>query len=153
MTTRRRSIAQFAGRPHLVRLLVVASTCASIATVLAGCKTIARAARDPAPGTPVDSTRLAEPVPLDVDNSYKSDVTIYLARGGLRRRLGTVPPNSRRQLVVPAAYVNDQGGFVLVADPVAGGQGITSQSVVVHAGQRLVWTLESRLSRSVLAVQ
>lgn len=139
-------------RPPLLRRTVIVVIAGAV-TGTAACKALARATRDPAPGAAIDSTRAARDVPLAVDNSYKSDVTIYIVRGGSRRRLATVPPNARRQLVIPASYVNDQGGFALFADPVGGGPGVTSQTVVVRSDQRLVWTLESRLARSVLAVQ
>lgn len=94
----------------------------------------------------------ARAIPLDVENNYRADVTVLLVRGQQRRRLGTVPPNSRRRLQIPETFAADQGGFSLFADPVAGGESVSSQTVVARAGQRLVWTLESRLSRSVLVV-
>lgn len=137
-----------------VRRPAVAVALATLFAVSAGaCAGAARSPRAARAGAPVDSTLIAEPAPVEIDNNYKSDVNIVLVRGGVRRRLGTVPPNTRRQLAVPAAYVNDEGGFALRAEPIAGGGGITSQTVVVRRGQRIVWTLESRLSRSVLAVQ
>jgi len=132
-----------------------AALLAAVALAAGACRTAGRERPGAQTAQPADSTvqEQARAIPLDVQNNYRADVTILLVRGGQRRRLGTVPPSSRRLLLVPASFAGDQGGFALLADPVAGSGSVLSQTVVVRAGQRLVWTLESRLSRSVLAVE
>lgn len=107
------------------------------------------------PGRAEPSTAVARAVaiPLRVENGFRADVVIYAAQGAARRRLGTVTAFTTQELAVPAAFVGDLGGFHLVADPVAGGGALRSEAVAPQPGQRLVWSLASRLSRSVLAVQ
>jgi len=91
-------------------------------------------------------------VPLRVENNSRSDVVIYVLRGSVRTRLGTVTPVTSQTFAISGAIIGDQGGISLLADPVAGGRSLVSQNVYVRPGQRLVWTLESRLDRSLLAV-
>jgi hypothetical protein len=93
------------------------------------------------------------PIPLTVDSRYREDVTVYVLRGTQRTRLGVVTALTTQAFLLPATFSADAGGFRLVADP-AGSRRVsfTSESVVAQPGQRLVWTLESRLGRSVLGV-
>jgi hypothetical protein len=91
-------------------------------------------------------------VPVRVENNSRSDVVVYVVRGSVRTRLGTVTPATSQTFTISGAIIGDQGGISLLADPVAGGRSLLSQNVYVRPGQRLVWTLESRLDRSLLAV-
>jgi hypothetical protein len=110
---------------------------------------------DPNLPTPeADSTRAARPapVPLRVDNRYRADVVIYALRGTARVRLGTVTSAATGSLVIPATFVNDPGGLVLVADPVGGRTSLQSERFIVRTGQRVEWSLESSFARSSLGV-
>lgn len=150
--------------PPLARLAAApgVARAALLTALVAACSRAPRPASvpsaSPAPSATADSASnttaaaSARAIPVDVENNYRADVSVILVRGSQRRRLGTVPPNARRRLLVPASFAADQGGFALLADPVAGGESVLSQTVVARPGQRLVWTLESRLARSVLAV-
>ena len=83
-------------------------------------------------------------------------MNVYVAResGGQRLRLGTVVTATSKSLMVPASF-GDGGAFRLVADPIgpAAGSTFTSERVVVTGtGRRIVWTLESTLTRSTISV-
>ena len=126
-----------------------------VALAWIGCARRVRAGGDPAggPGTAVATGETVGPdVPLRVENNSRSDIVVYVLRGSVRTRLGTVTPVTSQTFAISGAIISDQGGISLLADPVAGGRSLKSENVYVRPGQRLVWTLESRLDRSMLAV-
>jgi hypothetical protein len=93
------------------------------------------------------------PIPLTVDSRFREDVTVYVLRGTQRTRLGVVTALTTQAFLIPATFSGDAGGFRLVADPAGSRRSAyTSEGVVAQPGQRLVWTLESRLGRSMLGV-
>ena len=108
--------------------------------------------RDPSIPDPAADTVPARAVALRVENRNRADITVYATRGAVRTRLGTVTAATNADLAIPASYVNDTGGFQLVADPVGGRGTFASPRIVVRSGQHVVWTLESTLSRSSVAV-
>ena len=109
--------------------------------------------RDPSiPSADSAESAPARAVALRVENRNRADITVYATRGAVRTRLGTVTAATNADLVIPAVYVNDTGGFQLVADPVGGRGSFASQRIVVRSGQRVVWALESTLARSSVAV-
>lgn len=97
------------------------------------------------------SSPAVEAVSLRVDNHYKADVAIYLQRGSVRSRVGTVVTAATVTFRVPPTYVGDSGGFYLIADPI-GGSPVRSERVVVRGGERITWSLESDLTRSTLSI-
>src|SRR2546426_11421502 len=72
-----------------------------------------------AASAPAPEPRL--PVALRVTNSNWSDVRIYVTRGTMWLRLGTVTTNSTVDFTIPADFLSGAGNVTLVADPVAGG--------------------------------
>jgi hypothetical protein len=108
--------------------------------------------RDPSIPDPRADTVPTRAVSLRVENRNRADITIYATRGAVRTRLGTVTAATNADLTIPAVYVNDTGGFQLVADPVGGRGSFASPRIVVRSGQHVVWTLESTLARSSVAV-
>ena len=106
------------------------------------------------PSIPVDSAPPAEPprpVALRVENRNRADVVVYASRGTVRTRLGTVTAQTSAELVIPATFVGDAGGLHLVGDPVGGRTRAQSPQFTLRNGQRVVWTLDTNLSRSSLA--
>jgi len=97
------------------------------------------------------SSPAVEAVTLRVDNHYRADVAIYVQRGSVRSRLGTVVTAATVTFKVPPTYVGDTGGFYLIADPV-GGSPVRSERVIVRGGERITWSLESDLARSTLGI-
>jgi hypothetical protein len=104
-------------------------------------------------GPRTTSGNAASPIPLRVDNRYRADVVIFVARAGddVRFRLGTVNAARSASLLIPARFVGEPAGVQLIADPV-GGTPLRSERITVVAGSRVEWTLESGLQRSMIAV-
>jgi len=131
-----------------VRLLAIAWGVAHpLAT--AGCarhKTDAAAdAHPPAPEPRV-------PVALHVTNSNWSDVRIYVVRGAMWLRLGTVTTNSTVDFTIPVDYLSGAGTVTLVADPVAGTPW-TTPLPAISAGDEFELVVENFLQYSHLMVR
>jgi len=103
---------------------------------------------------PEDSAAVepAEPATLQVRNHHRADVVVYLYRGNVRTRLGQVTTAGVGQWTLPREVLRDAGGIVFVADPIGGRTSLYSERVVLRAGARVVWTLESGLARASLAI-
>jgi hypothetical protein len=83
---------------------------------------------------------------------YWSDVTISISRGGTWNRVGLAGANKTSSFVVPLRqFVNDQSTR-LKADPIGGDAPVVSDAVGIRAGAVVIWTLESTLDRSSIAV-
>ena len=93
-----------------------------------------------------------EPATLQVQNHHNSDITIYLVRGNVRSRLGQVVAAGSQRWTLPAPVVRDAAGVVFVADPIGERGELRTERVVLRSGARVVWTLESGLTRSSLAI-
>lgn len=111
--------------------------------------------RQPSPVSRADSTA-GDSVPtfvdLRVDNHNWSDVVIYLLHGGTRTRLGTVSTARSTVFRFPASYAFANRVSLLVTaigSPVR----FESERFSVHAGQRVVWTIENTLTRSSLLIR
>ena len=102
-------------------------------------------------GPATSASPAVEAVTLRIDNHFRADIAIYVLRGSVRSRLGTVVTAATVTYRVPPTYVGDTGGFYLVADPV-GASGIRSERIIVRGGERITWSLESDLARSTLGI-
>lgn len=133
---------------------------AAIATVVAAACACARAPRRtsdspaPQPARTSDSSA-ARPIQLRVESHNSNDVVIYVARGRVRQRLGTVTGTTSRVLLIPGRFAAETGGFYLTAHRIGGRNGteLTSPTVSVQPGQTVVWTIEAVLARSTLSVE
>src|SRR2546425_9002905 len=96
-----------------------------------GCPTPRPAAAAAAPA-PAPEPQL--PVALRVTNSNWSDVRIYVVRGTMWTRLGTVTTNSTVDFTIPADFLSGAGNVTLVADPVAGRAPWTTPLPPISAG-------------------
>jgi hypothetical protein len=91
-------------------------------------------------------------VPVEVENHYMGDVTIYLVRGSLRQRLGMVSALGTAEYSFPWRWLSQSGSSRLMAYPVAGARAHLSEPLIVQPGQWIKWTLEADLGRSSMAV-
>lgn len=122
-------------------------------TVLALAATACRGAPATDGPTPADEPPVPrEPVTLQVRNHHRTDVVIYLVRGNVRSRMGQVNAGGAANWTFPDVAARDAGGIHLVADPIGDRTSLRSERLVLQAGRRVVWTLESGLGRSSLAV-
>src|SRR2546428_9476862 len=99
-----------------VRLLAIA-WCVAHPLAVAGA---ARHKTDGSLAAPAPAPESRLPVALRVTNSNWSDVRIYVVRGAMWLRLGTVTTNSTVDFTIPVDYLSGAGTVTLVADPVAG---------------------------------
>lgn len=76
---------------------------------------------------------------LEVRNDRWDDLTVYLDRGGVLLKLGTVPGLSTKVLRVPEAYLSPDGGMVLKAKRPGSGVLATSVPFNLARGQRVEW--------------
>lgn len=93
-----------------------------------------------------------EPVSLEVQNNHWLDVVLYVVHDGQRTRLGTATAARTTTFRLPSKLLGQLGEIRLIADPVGERGVLSSEAVVVKPGTRVVWTLESDLTRSSLAV-
>jgi len=93
------------------------------------------------------------PVALRVTNSNWSDVRIYVVRGTLRVRLGTVTTNSTVDFTIPADFLSGAGNVTLLAAPVAGRASWTTPLPEVSAGDEFELVVEDVLQYSHLVVR
>lgn len=92
------------------------------------------------------------PASLVVENHNWLDVTIYVVHDGQRSRLGSATAAKTTNFTIRPSELGQMGAIQLIGDPVGSSEGIASPRVVVKPGNRLVWTLQTDLSRSSLAV-
>jgi len=130
---------------RFVRLLAIA-WCAVHPLATTGC---ARHKTDAAAAAP--APRL--PVALRVTNSNWSDVRIYVVRGTLSLRLGTVTTNSTVDFLIPADFLSGASTVTLVADPVAGRGHWTTPLPAISAGDEFELVVENFLQYSHLVVR
>jgi hypothetical protein len=130
---------------RFVRLLAIA-WCAVHPLATTGC---ARHKADPTAAAP--APRL--PVALRVTNSNWSDVRIYVVRGTMSLRLGTVTTNSTVDFMIPADFLSGAGTVTLVADPVAGRGHWATSLPAISAGDEFELVVENFLQYSHLVVR
>lgn len=96
-------------------------------------------------------------IPLEVQNDNMQDVNVYVLHGGLRSRIGIAGAASATTFAFPARYSAGATTVQLMAVPLIGGRfgfrhSILSDPITVHAGQKILFNLESDLSRSTIGV-
>ena len=137
---------------RLARLLAIA-WCAVHPLATTGCarhQPDAAAAASPPPPAPAAERRL--PVALRVTNSNWSDVRIYVVRGTLWMRLGTVTTNSTVDFEIPADFLSGAGGASIVADPVASRAHWSTPLPAISEGDEFEVVIENFLQYSHLVV-
>lgn len=106
---------------------------------------------NPAPDSEPD-LRPVGPVRLEVENRSWTDAAIYLLSGGLTRRVGFVTGVSTRTFWVSAAELGVTGEIRLQAHPIGSRSSLTTETLLVHPGQLVRFTLENHLASSAVGV-
>ncbi len=96
---------------------------------------------------------MTQSLALRVTNSNWSDVRIYVVRGTLRVRLGTVTTNSTVDFTIPADFLSGAGNVTLLAAPVAGRASWTTPLPEISAGDEFELVVEDVLQYSHLVVR
>jgi hypothetical protein len=69
-----------------------------------------------------------------VENRSMLDMTVYVVRGGERRRIGLVNALSTQILPIPGVLVQGAGVLRFLADPIGGNRTPVSEEIVVNDG-------------------
>ncbi|HYW50806.1 MAG TPA: hypothetical protein VE861_09380 [Gemmatimonadaceae bacterium] len=126
--------------------------------LLGGCAKRQQADGAPTPEPAAESgSTFVQDVPLRIENRFYGDVVVSIERGGLRTRLATVTGSTTRELTIPKRYFEVIAPVRLIAEGMGAGSGaqrVTTNTgnLVVRAGQRIVWMLETQLERSTVGV-
>ncbi len=92
------------------------------------------------------------PVSVEVENHNWSDMVIYLDRGALSQRLGTVTSQTTAVFTFPYLQLGTTGNSRLRADPIGDLRSFSSENLNVQPGQTIKWTIENDINRSFLGV-
>lgn len=87
-----------------------------------------------------------------VKNHNWADMTVYLVRGGMRVRLGTVTSMTETTLTVPRAILAAGIDVQLIADPIGSSQRFMTETIMVSPGQTIDLMLENNLNLSSYSV-
>jgi len=90
---------------------------------------------------------------LHVINANWSDVRIYLVRGGLLLRLGSVTSQNSADFEIPADVLNEAASVTLVASPLGGRESFSTPLTGIRPGDELELTVENLLPHSHLVVR
>jgi len=135
------------------RLLTIA-WCAAQSLPALACARHKPADQAAAPATaPTPASDPRVPITLHVTNSNWSDVRIYLVRGTMWMRLGTVTTNNTAEFTIPADFLSGASTVTLVADPVAGRTPWTIALPAVSEGDEFELVVENFLQYSHLVVR
>jgi hypothetical protein len=103
--------------------------------------------RHPKPSDPAAGSKVL----VEVESHNWNDITVYLLAGGLPQRLGMVSALSSATFDFSSHRLNTSAGVRLRALPVAG-KPFTTETILVHPGQVITWTLENHLDASSFSV-
>ena len=101
---------------------------------------------------PAPSSWANAEVGLIVENHNWSDVRIYLVHDGVSERIGTVTAAKTESFVLAGRYFESMAGIQLQAFAIAGDQPYTTETLTIHPGDIITWTLESRLDHSSILI-
>jgi hypothetical protein len=132
-----------------VRLLAIA-WCAVHPFATTGC---ARHKTDAPAAAPAPAPEPRLPVALRVTNSNWLDVRIYVVRGTMSLRLGTVTTNSTVDFTIPADFLSGAGSVTLVADPVGGKASWKTPLPAISVGDEFELVVANFLQYSHLVVR
>ena len=132
-------------------------TCWLTASAFLGCSTLRPAASAPPESEAGQGEWHGAVIPVAIQNDNMQDLNIYVLHGGMRTRIGIAGAAQATAFTFPAHYSSGATTIRIAAVPLIGGRfgwrkSIISDAVVVHAGQRIVFSLESDLARSTIAV-
>lgn len=91
-------------------------------------------------------------VVLVVENHHWNDVIVYLLHDGVADRLGLATAVKTSTFSFPSRRLGTAGVIQLRGHAVGAPDSHTTESFLVQPGQEILWTLESDLARSSVAV-
>lgn len=91
-------------------------------------------------------------VTLQVTNHHYLDVTVFVIHDGQRTRIGQVTGSSAQTFTLSPRMIGQSHELALVGEAVGSDETARTERLIVHPGQLIEWTLESRLRRSSVGV-
>jgi len=91
-------------------------------------------------------------VTLLVTNHNFLDITVFLLRDGQRIRIGLATGTSNQSFTIPGRLIAQSPEIVLLGDAIGSNDVARTETLIVHPGQRIEWTLETDLRRSSVGV-
>lgn len=91
-------------------------------------------------------------VSLLVRNHHWLDINIYMMRGNVKQRLGTVTGTSEKRFTIPWSKLNGQTGLQLIADPVGQSGELVTETIALRPGAEVEWTIEYGMRSSSISV-
>lgn len=92
------------------------------------------------------------PTPLTVQNNNWLDVVVYVYHDGVATRIATVTAASTGNYFLAPWMLGHSRLIRLIGHAVGANTSISTELIHVQAGQFVVWTLETDLSRSTVSV-
>lgn len=103
-------------------------------------------------GTPTPADAPKADITLLVRNHHWLDINVYMIRGNVRQRLGTVTGASEKSFTIPWARLVGQTGLRLMADPVGQRGELDEDLIAVSPGSVVEWTIEGGMRSSSVTV-
>jgi hypothetical protein len=119
---------------------------AVVSASLVGCAGNGKVQDGPAPPAQADAR-------VEVTNNNWADMRVFVERGGMRVRLGTVTSMRTASFRIPRTMMNQSGNLRLVADPIGSPERHTSQPLTIWPGQRVEFRIENHLAVSSISVR
>ena len=99
----------------------------------------------------------SEPAPqtewsLTVVNRHSLDISVYVTYDGQRSHVGVVPATSTATYVLPPHLIAPGRTVRLQANAIGSTRRVTTDALLVRAGQHVEWNLEIGLGQSSVAV-
>ena len=89
---------------------------------------------------------------LTIVNHHWLDVSVYVMSDGGRSHVGLVPATNTQNYEMPARMIGGGRLITLEANPIGATGSVRTERLSVQGGQRVEWTLETGLERSMVAV-
>lgn len=96
---------------------------------------------------------MQETADVRVTNNNWADMNVYVDRGGMRVRLGTVTTMATRLFHIPPALMNGNGDVRLIADPIGSRETHVTSPVQVWPGQTVAFRIENHMAISSISVR
>jgi hypothetical protein len=91
-------------------------------------------------------------IALVVENHHWSDIIVHLLHDGVLDRIGLATAVKTSTFIIPSRRLGTAGLIRLRGHAVGAPDDHTTEAFLVRPGQKIVWTLESDLARSSIAV-
>jgi hypothetical protein len=101
---------------------------------------------------PSDALDSASESTLHVENQGYGDVDIFVIHDGSRSRIGTVTASSDQTFTLNPRIIGTVGTMQLLAHAVGTSGSLSSEQFAIRPGMQITWTLDSSLSRAMLAI-